>query len=114
MVTESRARLATLTTLAALILVLLVGIVGREPSASDVLFGTLAVTPLCAFVPFLARRHRRSYAALTLCLVLYLTLALMELIANPAARIWASLTLLTSFVLFVLLIVYLRVTRELT
>lgn len=111
MLTERRTRLAALGTIAALILVLAGGIVGHEPSVSRLVFALAVVVPLCAFVPFLARGHRRSYAALTLCLVLYLTLTLMELIANPAARTWATLALLTSFSSFVLGIIYLRITR---
>lgn len=72
----------------------------------------LSIAPLLAFVPFLARGNRRSYAAFTLCLVVYLTLALMELVANPAARLWASTMLFATFGAFVLSIVYLRATRS--
>ena len=48
---------------------------------------------------------------MTLCVVPYLVGALTELIANPAARVWASMALLVAFTLFVLLIVFLRLTR---
>jgi uncharacterized membrane protein len=109
---ERRTRRATLWGIAALILVLAGGIVGTEPSAGKILFAGIAILPLCAFVPFLARGRRRSYAALTLCLAIYLPLTLMELIANPAARVWMSLALLASFALFALAIVYLRLTRS--
>ncbi len=111
MLTEQRTRRAILVTIAILILVLGVGIVGPEPTGARALFALLVVLPLCAFIPLLARGHRRSYAALTLCLAAYLTFTLMEVVANPGARIWAGLALLMSFGLFSLLIVYLRVTR---
>lgn len=48
---------------------------------------------------------------MTLCVVPYMVGALTELIANPAARVWASTALLVAFTLFVLLIVFLRLTR---
>lgn len=73
----------------------------------------IAVTlPLIGFLPALLRRRRRGYAALTLCLVPYLVGALTELVANPTARIWAAGTLLLAFALFVLAILYLRLTRS--
>jgi uncharacterized membrane protein len=50
---------------------------------------------------------------MTLCVVPYMVGALTELIANPAARVWASSALLVAFSLFVLLIVFLRLTRTL-
>jgi len=74
--------------------------------------GIAAALPLVAFVPTLRRGARRGYAALTLCLVPYLAAALTELVANPAARVWASAMLLLSFGSFVLSIAFLRATRE--
>ena len=73
----------------------------------------IAVTlPLVAFLPAIVRDRRRGYAALTLCLVPYLVGALTELVANPGARTWAAITLLLAFALFVMAIVYLRLTRR--
>jgi uncharacterized membrane protein len=70
-----------------------------------------ATAPLWMWLPSLWRENRRSFAAMTLCIVPYMVAALTELIANPAARIWASATLVLSFALFVLLIAFLRLTR---
>jgi uncharacterized membrane protein len=49
---------------------------------------------------------------MTLAVAPYLALALMEVLANPAARIWAATCLLIAFALFVSLIAYLRATRR--
>ncbi len=109
---EARLRAAILCATLGLALVVAAWILSSNPSAMRALAALVAALPLCAFLPFLARRRRRAYAALTLCLVVYLTLSLMELVANPAARLWASLSLLSSFVLFAMAIAYLRMTRE--
>jgi uncharacterized membrane protein len=108
---EARLRAAIVCTTVGLALVIAVWILNGDFSALRAVGAIAAALPLCAFVPFLQRRRRRAYAALTLCLVAYLTLSLMELVANPSARVWASVSLLTAFALFVLLIAYLRVTR---
>jgi uncharacterized membrane protein len=108
---ERPVRIAVLGTTALLVALFGGWIVGASPSLVRVMLALLATLPLWAFVPSLSRGKRRSYAALTLCLVLYLTWSLTELVANPSARIWASSTLLLSFILFILLIVYLRATR---
>jgi uncharacterized membrane protein len=72
----------------------------------------IAVTlPLWVLLPSLRGGNRRRYAAMTLCLVPYLVIALTELIANPSSRAWSSAVLLLSFTLFILLIAFLRVTR---
>jgi uncharacterized membrane protein len=109
--TEARLRAAILCATSGLALVIAAWILSRNLSALRVIAASAAALPLCAFLPFLVRKQRRAYAALTLCLVAYLTFSLMELVANPAARVWASVSLLSSFVLFVFLIAYLRVTR---
>ena len=86
-----------------------------EPAVSILRIGTAAVVtlPLWAWTPALWRGSRKSFAAMTLCVVPYMVGALTELIANPAARVWASSALLVAFSLFVLLIVFLRLTRTL-
>jgi uncharacterized membrane protein len=109
--TETRLRALVLYVAVGLIGVIAIGTLSGGVSLGRVLLAVVAVLPLGAFLPYLARGRRRSFAALTLCLVLYLTLSLMEVVANPAARLWASLSLLLSFVLFALAIVYLRVSR---
>ena len=109
---QTGVRNAAVALIAALIAVLLAW--SLAPGISPLRVGlAIAVTlPLIAFLPALVRDRRRGYAALTLCLVVYLVGALTELVANPAARIWAAITLLLAFALFVMAIVYLRLTRS--
>ncbi len=108
---EARLRAAILCTTSGLALLIAAWILRGNFSVMRAIGALAAALPLAAFVPFLVRGRRRAYAALTLCLVAYLTFSLMELVANPAARAWASASLLSTFALFVLLIAYLRVTR---
>lgn len=108
---EARLRAAILWATSALALLIAAWILSGNLSAMRVIAALAAALPLAAFLPFLLRRQRRAYAALTLVLVAYLTFSLMELVANPAARVWASVSLLSAFALFVMLIAYLRVTR---
>jgi uncharacterized membrane protein len=105
-------RNAAVVTAIALIAVLLAW--SFIPGVSPLRIGiAVAVTlPLVIFLPALLRDRRRGYAALTLCLVPYLVGALTELVANPGARVWAASTLLLAFTLFVLAIMYLRLTRS--
>lgn len=105
-------RNAAVALTAALIAVLLAW--SLAPGFSSLRVGiAIAVTlPLVAFLPGLLRDRRRGYAALTLCLVPYLVGALTELVANPGARMWAAISLLLAFALFVMAIVYLRLTRS--
>src|SRR5690606_26737781 len=96
-------------TVSVLIGVLAAWILAPGWSVARLLFAVAATLPLWALLPGLARGHRRTHAATSLCVVPYLVIALMELIANPDARWWASSALCASFVLFVFLIAYLRV-----
>jgi uncharacterized membrane protein len=68
-------------------------------------------SPLWIALPWLARQSRKAYATLTLCVIPYLIVGITEAIANPLWRAWAALVLCVSFLLFVSLIAYLRVTR---
>jgi uncharacterized membrane protein len=108
---EARLRAAILCATSGLALVIAAWILSGNFSAIRAIAALAAVLPLGVFLPFLLRRQRRAYAALTLCLVAYLTFSLMELVANPAARVWASVSLLSAFALFIMLIAYLRITR---
>lgn len=108
---EARLRNAVLGATALLIAAVSAWILLPVPSWPRVLWAAIVTLPLWIFAPALRRGERRKYAALTLCVVLYLVLALMELIANPAARLLASVMLLLAFALFVLAIAYLRVSR---
>lgn len=108
---EHRIRNAVLGATTLLIVAVSTWILVPTPSWPRILWAALVTLPLWIFAPALRRGDRRKFAALTLCVVPYLVLALMELIANPSARVLASVMLLLAFALFVLAIAYLRVTR---
>jgi len=108
---QDRVRVGSVVCTTLLVAIVIAWII--EPAVSILRIGTAAVVtlPLWAWTPALWRGSRKSFAAMTLCVVPYLVGALTELIANPAARVWASTALLVAFTLFVLLIVFLRLTR---
>jgi uncharacterized membrane protein len=68
----------------------------------------LAVVPLLAPLRGLLRGRRHTYAWATLFTVPYLAFALTELLANPAARWVAALSLLLVFGWFCTLVMFLR------
>ena len=108
---QDRVRVGSVVCTTLLVAIVIAWII--EPAVSILRIGTAAVVtlPLWAWTPALWRGSRKSFAAMTLCVVPYMVGALTELIANPAARVWASTALLVAFTLFVLLIVFLRLTR---
>ena len=108
---QDRVRVGSVVCTTLLVAIVIAWII--EPVVSILRIGTAAVVtlPLWAWTPALWRGSRKSFAAMTLCVVPYMVGALTELIANPAARVWASTALLVAFTLFVLLIVFLRLTR---
>jgi uncharacterized membrane protein len=106
-----RVRLVAVALTLLLILLICAWTVARELSLPRVVLAALATAPLWLCLAKVRAGHRRTYALLTLVLVPYLVLALMEAIANPAARGWAGAMLLATFALFVCLIAYLRVSR---
>lgn len=71
----------------------------------------LAVLPLLAPLSGLVRGRRRTYAWATLFAVPYLAFAITELLANPAARWVAALSLLLVFAWFCAMILFLRASR---
>src|SRR3954453_416503 len=71
----------------------------------------LCTTPLWIPLPWLWRGNRKTYAAFTLCVIPYLIAGITEAVASPRWRGWAGFVLCLSFLLFVSLIAYLRVTR---
>jgi uncharacterized membrane protein len=71
----------------------------------------IAVLLLLAPLPGLVRGRRYTYAWATLFAVPYLIFALTELLANPAARWVASLSLLLVFAWFCAMVLYLRASR---
>jgi uncharacterized membrane protein len=72
---------------------------------------TLAVLPLLAPLRGLVRGRRYTYAWATLFAIPYLIFAVTELLANPRARLVASLSLLLVFAWFCAMVLYLRASR---
>ena len=110
--TATSTRKAVLALTSALISVVLAWCLSSGVSPLRLGVAAAVTLPLIAFLPALARDRRRAFAALTLCMVAYLVGALTELVANPSVRIWAAMTLILAFALFVAAIVYLRLTRN--
>ena len=106
-----RARFAVLSTMAILVAALIGWRVSSGFSVGDVLLIALLTLPLLFALPRLLAGHRRTYAWMTLAVTPFLIVGITEAVANPAERAWAGLCLITAFLLFVLLIAYLRLTR---
>ena len=71
----------------------------------------LAVVPLLAPLNGLLRGRRHTYAWATLFAIPYLAFAMTELLANPAARWVAGVSLLLVFAWFCTMILFLRASR---
>jgi uncharacterized membrane protein len=71
----------------------------------------LAALPLLAPLNGLLRGRRHTYAWATLFAIPYLAFAVTELLANPAARWVAGISLLLVFGWFCTMILFLRVSR---
>jgi uncharacterized membrane protein len=71
----------------------------------------LAALPLLAPLNGLVRGRRYTYAWATLFAIPYLAFAVTELLANPAARWVAAITLLLVFAWFCTMILFLRASR---
>ena len=107
----ARARLAVASTIGLLIAALIVWRVRTGFSVADAVLIVVLTLPLFIALPRLLAGHRRTYAWMTLAVTPFLVVAITEAVANPAGRAWAALCLVVAFLLFVLLIAYLRVTR---
>lgn len=81
--------------------------------ANTVALVTLALllAPLLWPLPGLWSGRRRTYAWATLCLTPALVYALMETVANPAARTAAAFVLFAVLLAFIALVAHLRATR---
>jgi len=106
-----RLRLAVIATASALIGALIIWRARTGLSIGDVVLIVVLTLPVCIALPKLQAGNRRAYAWMTLAVTPFLILAITESVANPASRAWAAVCLLIAFLLFVLLIAYLRVTR---
>ena len=107
-----RTRIAVVSALFALIAALIAWRVGTGLSLGDVVLIVVLTLPLVIALPRLLAGHRRTYAWMTLAVTPYLVVAITEAVANPSQRPWAAVCLAIAFVFFVLLIAYLRFTRQ--
>jgi uncharacterized membrane protein len=108
----ARARIAVVSTIGLLIAALVTWRVRTGFSIADAVLIVALTLPLLIALPRLLAGHRRTYAWMTLAITPFLIVAITEAVANPAGRAWAGLCLLVAFLLFVMLIAYLRITRE--
>lgn len=109
---ERGARAAVLAALALLTVVLVVWHVDRFSVATAAIALALLLIPWAFVAVGLWRRRRRSYRSAVLLLVPYLAYAIMERMANPGARGYATLAVLACLALFVAAGAYLRVSRS--
>lgn len=103
-----RLRLAALALTLAVAALVIAWLLTPHASMARAVLAALAAAPLLSALPGLVRDHRRTYAWMSLAVVPYLALALMEVIANPGVRVGAFVGLITAFALFVVLIARLR------
>ena len=104
---ETTARSLTIGFWIALVLSLLAWTMAGYPW----LMCVLATLPLLAPLNGLKRGRRHTYAWATLFAIPYLAFALTELLANPAARWVAAMSLLLVFGWFCTMILFLRASR---
>ena len=104
---ETTARSLTIGFWMALVLSLLAWTMAGYPW----LLCVLAALPLLAPLNGLLRGRRHTYAWATLFAIPYLAFALTELLANPAARWVAAVSLLLVFGWFCTMILFLRASR---
>ncbi len=105
-------RVAVMSVIALLIATLIGWRASDGLSTGDIVLIVVLTLPVAFAVPRLWSGHRRTYAWMTLAVTPFLIVAITEAVADPAGRIWAGACLMLAFVLFVLLIAYLRVTRD--
>jgi uncharacterized membrane protein len=105
------ARLSTWTV--ALVFALIASVVAWQLSsgisARTLLFCAVLTCPLWAPLRGLMRGDRKTFAWATLCVIPYFILGVTEAVANPERRVWAGLCIALALAVFVLLILYLRV-----
>ncbi|MEY4932375.1 MAG: hypothetical protein RLZZ403_695 [Pseudomonadota bacterium] len=82
-----------------------------RPSLAGLGLAFLAAIPLLAPWSGLLRAHRFTHVWATLCVMPYLIIGVMEAIADPAHRGWASACVGLALAFFASLVFYLRITR---
>ena len=106
-----RARRAVLVTHALLLATIILWQLTTHPTRAGLVLAVLAALPLLLPWYGLLQGHRFTYIWGTLCVMPYLILGVMEGIAKPAERGWASACILLALCFFAAQILYLRVTR---
>lgn len=81
-------------------------------TATRLILAVVLALPLLAPLRGLLQGNRRTFAWTTLCVILYFVIGLTEAVAQPGSRIWSAPCLMLALALFVILIAYLRVTRD--
>jgi uncharacterized membrane protein len=102
-----KSRIATVWLWAAVVLSLF----GWYAAGYSWLLCILAAAPLLAPLRGLIRGHRYTYAWASLFAMPYVAFSVTELLANPAARAVASLSLVLVFAWFCAMVLYLRASR---
>jgi uncharacterized membrane protein len=108
---EESTRIVVLAAAVALVVAVGWRVLANGISAAACAWAVLCTAPLWLPLRWLVQRNRRTYAMFTLCIIPYLVTGLTEAVANPIWRGWAAFVLCVSFLTFVSLIAYLRVTR---
>ena len=102
----------TLVLVGALMAVVTLWQLSAQMSLGRLLWAAVLTMPLWLPLRGLIRRNRRVYAAMTLCVTPYVVLGITEAVANPVSRWWAAACLGCALLLFVMLVAYLRLTRN--
>ena len=108
----ARLRYLAVTNIAVLIVALVLWRAMTGLSTGDIVLIVVLSAPLFIAAPKVLAGNRRTYAWITLAITPFIVVAITEAVANPASRAWAGLCLTMAFLLFVLSIAYLRVTRD--
>lgn len=108
---DARLRYVVVANVSLLIAALVIWRASTGWSIGELVLIAVLTSPLLIAIPKLLAGNRRAYAWMTLAITPYIVVAITEAVANPASRVWAGLCLASAFLLFVLLIAYLRVTR---
>ncbi|MEQ1579475.1 MAG: DUF2069 domain-containing protein [Steroidobacteraceae bacterium] len=106
-----RARRGVLLTHGLLLATLIAWQLSMRPSLAGLGIAFLLSIPLLAPWSGLLRAHRFTHVWATMCVMPYLVVGVMEAIADPAHRAWASACVAFALAFFAALILYLRVTR---
>jgi uncharacterized membrane protein len=110
-VLAARLRYVVVASVSLLIAALVIWRASTGWSVGEIVLIAILASPLVIAIPKLLAGNRRAYAWMTLAITPYIVVAITEAVANPASRAWAGLCLAVAFLVFVLLIAYLRVTR---